>query len=314
MKSRLCCSIVALAFLSSASITFAVEGGLGRPISGAAIIPYAGLMPPEPGFAVTVGEAYYSGSISGPIPIGNFNLQAGIDMVASFTPIAVTYVWPIPSKEWHFGSSVSFPLCYVDVEAKVTLGVLSARKTDHNFGLFDLAFTPFAASYDISQTDHVAFSFTFWAPTGEYDPNRLATLSLNNWTFIPGVAYTKIFPKQNFELTGIWQVQFYTENPATNYQNGILSDLEATAIKRFKGGAGIGVIGGWLEQLTDDSGPIAVRFHGFSGRAFGVGPIVTYTTKIGKDLLDLNARFIPEFGNEKRVEGNLFQFYATLKF
>jgi len=45
-----------------------------------------------------------------------------------------------------------------------------------------------------------------------------------------------------------------------------------------------------------------------------VGPIVTYTTKIGKSLLDLNARFIPEFGNEKRVQGNLFQFSATLKF
>ena len=318
MKVRLRLSIIALSltlFGSIATTAVAVEGGLGRPISGAAITPYAGLVPPEPGLAATLGEAYYSGSISGPIPLGNFNLQVGIDMVASFTPIAVSYIWPTAGKEWNFASAISFPLCYVEVEADVSLGPLSARKTDHNFGLFDLAFTPLIASYHISQTDHFAFSFTFWAPTGEYDPNRLATLSLNNWTFIPGIAYTKIFPKQNVELTGIWQVQFYTENPATNYQNGVLSDLEAMVIKRFKGGAGIGVIGGWLDQLNDDSGPTADQFHGFSGRAFGVGPIVTYTTKIGKkSLLDLNARFIPEFGNEKRVEGNLFQFYATLKF
>jgi len=314
MKTTLCRAIAALSFLSSASIAFAVEGGLGRPISGAAIAPYAGLVPPAPGFEVTLGEAYYSGSFSGPIPIGNFNLQAGIDMVASFTPIAVSHIWPTTGKEWNFASAISFPLAYVEVEANLTLGRLSARKTDHNFGLFDLAFTPLVASYHISQTDHFAFSFTFWAPTGEYDPNRLAPLSVNNWTFIPGIAYTKIFPKQNIELTGIWQVQFYTENPATKFQNGVLSDLEATGIKRFKGGAGIGVIGGWLKQLNDDSGPVADRFHGFSGRAFGVGPIVTYDTKIGKDLLDLSARFISEFGNEKRVQGNLFQFYATLKF
>ena len=90
--------------------------------------------------------------------------------------------------------------------------------------------------------------------------------------------------------------------------------MEATVIKRFKCGAGIGVIGSWIEQLNDDTGPSGDRLHGFRGRAFGVGPIITYTTKIGKSLLDLNARFIPEFGNEKRVQGNLFQFAATLKF
>jgi hypothetical protein len=290
------------------------EGALGRPISGAAITPYAGLVPPEPGFAVTIGEAYYDGSIGGAVPIGNFNINLGIKMIASFTPIAISYIWPTTSKEWNFASAVSFPLCYVEVEANVTLGRFSGRKTDHDFGLFDLAFTPIVASYHISKTDHVAFSITVWAPTGDYDPNRLATLSLNNWTVIPGIAYTKIFPKQNIELTGIWQLQFYTENPATNYLNGVLSDLEAMVIKRFKCGAGIGVIGSWLEQVNDDTGPTADRFHGFRGRAFGVGPIVTYTTKIGKSLLDLNARFIPEFGNEKRVQGNLFQFAATWKY
>ena len=94
----------------------------------------------------------------------------------------------------------------------------------------------------------------------------------------------------------------------------MLSDFEATVIKRFKCGAGIGIISSWIEQLNNDTGPSGDRLHGFRGRAFGVGPIITYTTKIGKSLLDLNARFIPEFGNEKRVQGNLFQFAATLKF
>jgi len=306
--------IIFMLIIPFATTALAVEGALGRPISGASINPYAGLVPPEPGFAVTIGEAYYDGSISGAIPIGNFNINLGINMVASFTPIAVSYIWPTTSKEWNFASAVSFPLAYVEVEANATLGRFSGRKTDHTFGLFDLAFTPLVASYHITQTDHVALSITVWAPTGRYDPNRLAVLSLNNWTVIPGLAYTKIFPKANIELTGIWQLQFYTENPATNYRNGVLSDLEATIIKRFKCGGGIGIIGSWIDQISDDSGTTADRLNGFSGHAFGVGPIVTYTTKIGKSLLDLNARFIPEFGNEKRVQGNLFQFSATLKF
>src|SRR5438045_7517388 len=116
MKATWTCIGIAIAFVlivSFANPVLAVEGALGRPISGASINPYAGLVPPEPGFAVTIGEAYYDGSISGAVP-------------------------------------------------------------------------------------------------------------------------TKI--------------------PATNYQNGILSDLEATVIKRFKCGAGIGVIGSWLAEVNDDTG------------------------------------------------------------
>jgi hypothetical protein len=314
MKTTLCAVVVTLGVLSSASITFAVEGGLGRPISGAAINEYAGLVPPEPGLALAIGEAYYDGSISGPVPIGNFNLNLGIDTQASFTPVTALYIWPTDCKQWNFASGISFPFAYVATQARVTLGPFTRTIEDSTWGLFDIAVTPIIASYHMTQADHIALSFTFWAPTGRYDPNRLVALSLNNWTFIPGVAYTKIFPKEEIELTGIWQLQFYTENPATHYQNGILSDLELMGVKRFKNRFGVGGIFSFIDQFSDDSGTTADRFNGFSGHAFGLGPIITYSTKVGKSHLDLNARFIAEFENEKRIEGNLFQFGASLKF
>ena len=47
------------------------------------------------------------------------------------------------------------------------------------FGLFDLAFTPIIASHHFSETDHLAFDFTFWAPTGSYQKGRLVNLSTN---------------------------------------------------------------------------------------------------------------------------------------
>jgi hypothetical protein len=37
-------------------------------------------------------------------------------------------------------------------------------------------------------------------------------------------------------------------------------------------------------------------------------------TKVGKSRLDFNARFVHEFENSKRPEGDLFQLSATLKF
>jgi hypothetical protein len=126
------------------------------------------------------------------------------------------------------------------------------RKTDNTFGLFDLVFAPIVASYHISTTDHVALSFTFGAPTGSFEKGRLINLSTNTWTFIPGVAYTKILPQANIELTGIWQMEFDTEDHATHYQNGILCDLEVLAIKRFKNGFGIGLVESWIQQVNDD--------------------------------------------------------------
>ena len=301
--------------VSFAPCAFAVEGGLGRPISGMQITPFAGLIPPEPGLAVVIDETYYAGSIGGgrSVPIAGL-LVANVDMKASFTPIGFLYIWPTPIKSWNFASVVDFPLAWLEVEANLSLGPFAVRKKDSTFGLFDLAFTPIIASHHFSQTDHLAFDFTFWAPTGSFKKGRLVNLSLNNWTFIPGVAYTKILPEANIELSGIWDMEFYTENPDTRYQNGILSDLEVLAIKRFKNGFGIGFVESWIQQVTDDGGSAPAILNGFTGHAFGIGPIITYSTKIGKSHLDFNARWIHDFGVSKRVEGDGFNFTASLKF
>ena len=295
------------------SEALAVEGGLGRPISGMQITPYAGLVPPEPGLAVLAGETYYEGSIGGAlsVPIAGL-LVANLDMKAAFTPISLLYIWPTPTKTWNFASVASFPLAWLEVEATTSLGPITIRKKDSTFGLFDLAFTPIVASHHFSQTDHLAFDFTFWAPTGDFKTGRLVNLSLNNWTFIPGVGYTKIIPEANIELSGIWDMEFYTENPDTNFQNGIISDLEVLAIKRFKCGFGIGFIESWIQQVTDDES--ALTPNGFVGRAFGIGPIVTYSTKLGKSHLDFSARWIHDFDVSNRVEGDGFNFTASLKF
>ena len=314
MKTKITLMLVGLTVLAfSVTRAFAVEGGLGRPISGMSIAPYAGVIPPEPGLAVATGETYYEGSIgaSRTVPIAGL-LVANVDMKASFTPIALFYIWPTPTKEWNLASAVSFPLAWLEVTANLS-GPLPVRKTESTFGLFDLAFTPIVASYHFSQTDHLAFSFTFWAPTGSFEKGRLVNLSQNTWTFIPGVAYTKILPEDNIELTGIWQMEFDTEDHATHYQNGILSDLEVLAIKRFKNGLGIGFVESWIQQVNDDGGAPAA-LNGFAGRAFGIGPIVTYSMKLGKSHLDFSARWIHDFGVSNRVAGDGFNFSASLKF
>jgi hypothetical protein len=318
MKTRnyliIICVVITLAFTALfPAPAHAVEGGMQRPISGMQIAPFAGVIPPEPGFDVVVSEIYYTGSIGGTanVEIGGL-LVANVDVKASFTPITLLYIWPTPTKTWNFASAVGFPLAWVECEASLSIGPHEVRRKDSIFGLYDLVFTPIIASHHFSQTDHLAFNFTFWAPTGSYETGKLANLSLNDWTFIPGMAYTKIVPEANLELTGIWNMYFYTEDPATNYQSGIQSDLEVLAIKRFKNGFGIGFIESWIQQVTDDES----RFTpgGFVGRSFGIGPIVTYSAKLGKSHLDFNARWIHDFDVKNAVEGDGFNFTASLKF
>ena len=70
----------------------------------------------------------------------------------------------------------------------------------------------------------------------------------------------------------------------------------------------------WHRQRADDGGPTGDALNGFAGRAFGIGPIVTYSTKLGKSHLDLSARWIHDFDVSKRVEGEGFNFTASFKF
>jgi len=314
MKPTLLATVLATSVLASPAAR-AVEGALGRPVSGAAINPFAGVVPPAPGLIVGVNELYYDADIDagGTVPIG-VNLALGLDTQISFTNLQFTYIWDTCAGSWNFASALSLPLTSVEVQANVTVGPKTGVRKEDTFGLFDLAFVPLAASYHISETQHLGLGMTIWAPTGEYDSKDLANLSLNNWTFIPTVSYTNLWPDHGLEFSAAWGVQFYTENQATDYQNGIVSDLEATVIKRFSSGVGVGVVGSWIEQLTDDDGKTADLLNGFSGRAFGVGPIFTYTKKFGDGQLDLSTRWVHEFSVEKRFEGDLFALSASYKF
>jgi hypothetical protein len=291
----------------------AVEGAFGRSVSGAQINPYNAVIPPAPGFVFSLGDMYYSGDIgaSGTVPIG-VNLALNVDMKVNFTNLGFTYIWDTPPGHWNFASSLSVPLAWVDVEADVSVGKLTGKRHESDFGVFDLAFVPIAASYHITETDHLGLSLTVWAPSGKYDKNSLDNLSLNNWTFIPGVSYTKLLPKSGIEISLAGSIQLYTENDDTDYQNGVVSDLELLAIKRFKCGWGIGVVGSYIDQLSDDDGPTADKLNGFSGRAFCAGPMITYS-KPGSPF-SLNARWVKEFENKRLFEGDLLSLSMSYAF
>ena len=233
-------------------------------------------------------------------------ISLGIDAKASFTLATLLKVWDTGPGAWNFASSMTVPYIWEEVTASL-VGPLGnqVRTKQSTSNLFDLYFTPIAAGYHFSKTEHVALSFNVWTDTGKYDANALANPGLNNWTFIPQVAYTKMWPEQGLEFNAVAGVQFYTRNKATDYQNAPLFTLDTMVLKRFDNGWGLGLIVGTVQQPGDDSGPTADRLNGFVGEDWVVGPIVTYDTKLAdKAPLSFSLRWVPTVSSKNRLDSD----------
>lgn len=294
----------------------ATEGGLGRPVAGASVLPGVGIVPPEPMTILSLQEIYLDGSISGgrQVPIAG-RTSLGLEGEVAFTLASLVRVWG-GIGGWDFASGITLPYVWTEVNAALSVNRLSSSSSDRASNLFDMYFTPIEAGYHFTKTDHIALSFSFWAPTGHYDPNALANPSLNNWTFVPQAAYTKLVPQYNLEFDAVLGLQFYTRNAATDYQNAPLFTLDVMGLKKFSNGVGVGLVLGTVQQLGDDSGPIADRLNGFVGHDFSMGPILTYDTKInGKHPLSASLRWVPTITNTNRLKSTrTIQATATLAF
>ena len=294
----------------AASLFFAVldshatEGALGRPISGTSVTPNAGVVPPEPVWAVNIGEIYLDGSIGGSrqVPIAG-QISLGIDAQVAFTLATLLKVWDTGPGRWNFASSATLSYVWTKVTATLaTQGALAAQEQTAS-NLFDLYFSPVVAGYHFSKDEHVALSVNVWAPTGKYDAARLANTSLNNWTVTPEVAYTKLWPDSGLEFDAVAGVQFYTRNKDTDYRNAPLFTLDVMGLKRFDNGWSLGVIVGTVQQLGHDTGPTAAKLDGFVGRDWAVGPIVTYDTKLAaKAPLSFSMRWVPTVASQNRLK------------
>lgn len=306
MKRAAALAILVASSALPAGVAVATEGALGRPVAGTSVVPNAGVVPPAPIWVLNLGQIYLDGSIGGAreVPIAG-EVSLGIEAEVSFTLATLMKVWDTGPGRWNFASSITVPYVWTRATADLVAGAREGSVQQSASNLFDLTFTPISAGYHISETEHVALSLNIWAPTGKYDPARIANTSLNNWTFIPQVAYTKLWPQQGWELDATLGVQFYTRNDATDYQNAPLLTLDVMALKRFPNGAAVGLIVGTVQQLGNDTGPTADRLNGFVGHDLAVGPILTYDTKIdGKLPLSFSLRWVPTVTSKNRLDSD----------
>jgi len=284
----------------------ATEGGLGRQITGTSVLPNAGIVAPSPITIVNLTQIYFDGTIGAgrEVPIGG-KASLGLDGKISFTLASLLKTWDTGAGKWNFASGITVPYIWTKVDATLSGPRRGASASDTASSLYDLYVTPIVAGYHFSQTSHVALSLNIWIPTGKYDEDDMANPSLNNWTFVPQIAYTQIFPESKWQLDMVAGLQLYTRNPATDYRNAPLFSLDVMGRRKFDNGVGAGLIVGTIQQLGNDSGPMAGRLNGFKGRDWALGPILTYDRKLAHDRsLSLSLRWVPTINSKNRLDSS----------
>jgi hypothetical protein len=162
--------------------------------------------------------------------------------------------------------------------------------------------------------------FGIYAPTGDYEKGRLANIGKNYWTFEPAVSVSWLSSKIGLEVSAFAGLDFSTKNDATDYQSGDVFHLDATLAEHLPlgklGVIGLGANAFYYQQTTGDSGsgPLGGEFEGFEGRTAGVGPVVSFITKLGKTALAAEVKWLPELNVEKRLKGDYVWFKLGLAF
>ena len=323
--------LMALAMVLPLS-THAEEGGSGHYAPGATAS-FIDTLPGKPGLAIANYFNYYDGSASASkqLSLGGFIVAgtAGIDVTAYSDTILAEYQTPLKILGGYYAVALAIPYVWMKVKAKgevqltKTIGnqtitiTRSGTVSDTANGIGDITLYPFMLGWTglNGQLKYDA-RLGIYAPTGDYDEGKLANIGKNYWTFEPAASFSFISSKIGLELSAFAGMDFNTKNDTTDYQTGNQFHVDFTAAEHlpFLGGIiGVGANGFYYQQVTGDSGSGAT-LGDFKGRTVGVGPVLSYITKIwGKDLV-AEVKWLPELDVKHRLEGDYIWFKLGMVF
>jgi len=317
VKSMTLVSLVGLVIMLPL-FTHAEEGGSGHyaPGANASLVD---TLPGKPGLAIASYFNFYDGSASlgVPLPLGG-SIAAGINATAYSDTILALYQTPLKLLGGYYAVGAAIPYVWLKVKGQVTgpLGnTINVR--DRANGIGDITLYPFMLGWTALNGDlKYDVRFGVYAPTGDYDKGKLANVGKNYWTFEPAVSFSYISSKIGLELSAFAGMDFNTENHKTDYRTGTQFHLDLTVAEHlplFGGLIGVGANVFYYQQITGDSGSGAT-LGDFKGRTVGIGPVVSYVTKILKKDLVAEVKWLPEIEVKHRIKGDYVWFKLGMLF
>ena len=273
----------------------------------------------EPSIGAFNYFTYYNGSgnASRQFPIAG-QIALNVDATSYANSFGAFWVTPLKILGAYYAPGVAFPFVWTDVKAQVTLpGGGTVSRSDSVSGLGDIEFWPVALTWTAWSTNlHVDFFGGIYAPSGEFQPNRLANQGLGYWTFEPGLLVSYLGEKNGFEATTYIGYDFNTKNTTTDYQSGQQFHIDVTVAQHLplgKGFIGIGANGFYLQQTTGDSGSGA-RLGSFEEMTAGVGPVLSYAAQFGKVGFAAEVKWLPQISTQNTLKGDYVWFKIGVQF
>ena len=302
----------------------AEEGGSGHYLPGS-MSSFADAVPSSEGFIARLNLASYSGEFEGTrvVPVASL---AAYGLEADSFAAGLTCLWSPPIElggSWSYAMSATIPCVWMDVSASVAVplpgpGGRTAliSRTSSTDGLGDIVLMPLMFNYHANDDLNINFRVAAYAPTGDYEVGRLANTGKNFWTIEPTAALIYLGKENGIEASVFLGADFNFENDDTHYKTGTELHIDGTLAQHFPlfgGTAGVGVNAYWYEQVTADSGSGA-KFGDFEGRTAGLGPVLSYSAKLGDVDMITEVKWLHEFETEHRLEGDSIWAKILFKF
>ena len=308
--------LVVIITLAATSVpALGVDGGVGRSLPGAWVMPQGGVIGPDPGFSLTVVPVGYSGSISGTqeIPIaGTLVTDISTDVSANY--LVPRYVYKTEIPRINLASTLMVPVNWVAATAAAQAGDLAHSTSNAKAGLGDIIMSPLSVGIHFSNTNNLAISCMIFAPTGAFTKGNISNTGLGIWTFMPNIAHTYEWPKQGVELDNFVGFDIYRHNATTNYTSGTIFHWAGMLLKYVsEKRVGFGGIVSNVVQLNNDTGPLADVLHGLQGRAWGSGPVALFVARHENPGVTIQFRWVREFEVRDRLKGDVLLLGLTLK-
>jgi len=300
----------------------AEEGGSGHYLPGS-MASFVDSVPLKETFLTRLNMIYYNGSLGAtkPLPIGG---QTALGAEATSWGLGLTILWRPPldlGERWSYAMSATIPYLWMDVSADVSAtlphgahGAVSRSSSTDSLG--DIVLMPLMLNYNVNPDFNMNFRVGVYAPTGSYEVGRLANTGKNFWTIEPVLGLIYFGQKNGIEASMFVGIDFNTENKDTDYKSGKQFHVDGTLAQHFPlfgGLAGAGVSGYYYQQVTGDSGSGAT-LGDFEGRTVGVGPVVSYTKKVGGHDTVFELKWLHEVETKNRLEGDIVWLKAVYKF
>jgi hypothetical protein len=251
-------------------------------------------------YAAAFGLVEPVNSIKG--PNGNTVLKPDINVGGVIAAYSVT------TEKKVLGGSYALAFMVPVLNTRFTANVFNASA--ESAGVSDILFEPVALGWEKGRIDYTV-NYSFYAPTGDFDPNSPLNPGLGFWEhqIQAGLTYN-VDKKKLWNIAGLTTWEINHSKLGSDIKPGPIFTGEYSLGRRFfKYQMNAGIVGYASQKLSADSGSISPLIQGNLDRAFGAGGEWKYTDI--KHKLAFDVRYEQQFGVELRTSGKILVFSIT---